>query len=87
MNIRILFKICDRIQILEANGHFIVQAREKLLFRGFTMWHNLNQYGSLKHALNKKHSYIIMVLMRELGLRNTLILRRKARKKAKALRS
>jgi len=82
MKTRILSKINERVRIVEKNDMFIVETREKLSFKkGFTDWHTLNQFSSLKQALKKKHSYIVMILMRELGYRHFFVTRRIERKK------
>lgn len=86
MKTKIWKKICDRVRIVEdGKGYFVVEAREKDPFKkDFEDWHQLNTFGNLKQALNKKHSFIIMILMRDLGLRHTFISRRIMRKKEKA---
>jgi hypothetical protein len=82
MKTRILKKINDRVRITETDdGLFLVQGREKLLFKGFTEWHTLNQFSSLKQALKMKHLHIVMILMRELGYRQIFLNRRTKRKK------
>jgi hypothetical protein len=76
MKTRILKKITERIRIIEQNDMFIVQHRQKFAFGKFDEWKNLNQFNSYKKALEKKHSYIIMILMRDFGYRNEFVKRR-----------
>lgn len=87
MKTKIWKKICDRVRIIDdGRGYFIVQAREKLPFkRGFTEWHDLNSYGAYKHAVKKKHSFVVMILMRELGYRYEFIAKRTKRKREKGI--
>lgn len=82
MKTKIWKRVCNRVRIIEdEKGYFLVQARDKFPFKkGYTEWHTLNQFSMHKHALNKKHSYIVMILMRELGLRPFFIERRIKRK-------
>jgi hypothetical protein len=82
MKARILKKFNQRIRIIEENDSYVVQVREKNPFKkGFTDWHTLNQFSSLKQALKKKHLHIVMILMRELGYRHFFVARRVQRKK------
>lgn len=81
MKTRILKKINQRVRIVENDDGFEVQAREKLLFKGYSEWYMLNQFSALKQALKKKHSYVVMILMRELGYRHFFVQKRIDRKK------
>ena len=82
-----ILKSIPNQEIIESErGQFIVQARERV-YKAFkstwTEWHDLNDFGSMKHALKKKHSFIVMVLMRELGVRTLFIEKRTNRRKEK----
>jgi len=79
MKTRILKKISQKIRIVEnASGGFDVETRNES-----DEWHTLNTYSMIKQALNKKHSYIVMVVMRDLGYRYEFVKRRTKRKKRK----
>lgn len=89
MKTKIWKKVCERIRIIEENGKYVVEHREKSPpFKRdvdgkrmkFTGWQTINVFGTHKHALNKKHSYIVMILMRDLGYRNEFVQRRNNRK-------
>ena len=77
MKTRILKKISQRIRIIEKNDMFVVQQRPNPKEE----WHDINQYASQKKAVDKKNSYIVMVVMRDLGYRNEFVRRRVNRKK------
>ena len=82
--LRIWRDIHEHIRIIESpNGQFRVQERKWDPFIGWGEWEHVNEFGFLKHALKKKHSYIVMILMRELGYRNEFVRRRTERKKRK----
>lgn len=84
--LRIWRDINNHIRILDApNGQFRVQQRTWDPFKGWSEWELVNEFGLRKHALKKKHSYIVMILMRELGYRNEFVKRRTERKKRKGL--
>ena len=76
-------KINERIRIIEDDsGQFIVQVREFLPFRNkYTEWEDIHQFSTYKHALKRKHSYIVMILMRDMGCRNDFVRKRTERKK------
>lgn len=80
--LRIWRDINNYIRVLEApDGQFRVQERKWDPFKGWSEWELVNEFGSIKHALKKKHSYIVMILMRDLGYRNEFVRRRTKRKK------
>ena len=85
--LRIWVKISNRVRVIEEQpGRFSVQAREYFpLRREYTEWHELNSYGAMKHALKKKHSYIVMILMRDFGYRNDFVKRRTDRKRKRGI--
>jgi len=80
MRAKVLRKINNGVRIIEQDGLFVMQTRRKILFGGYTDWVNANQFSTYKQALKQKHSYIVMILMRELGLRNEFVRRRTKRK-------
>jgi len=86
-NLRIWVRISNRVRVIEDKpGRFSVQAREHFpLKRKYGEWHELNSFGAMKHALKKKHSYIVMILMRDFGYRNDFVKRRTDRKRKKGL--
>jgi len=86
-NLRIWTKFSNRVRVIEDNaGRFSVQSREYLpIKRVYTEWRELNSFGAMKHALKKKHSYIVMILMRDFGYRNDFVKRRTDRKRKKGL--
>jgi hypothetical protein len=82
MKTRILKKVNDHVRIIEDGGNFYVQKRQLLgLRKGMSAWSTLNMYSSLKKAINRKHMYIIMILMRDLGYRREFVKRRTDRKR------
>jgi len=85
--LRIWKKISNRVRIVETQpGRFSVQAREYFpIRREYGEWHELNSFGAMKHALKKKHSYIVMILMRDFGYRNDFVRRRTDRKRKKGI--
>ena len=85
--LKIWKKVSDRVRVTETKpGRFAVEAREhNPLKRKWSDWHELNSYGSMKHALKKKHSFVVMILMRDLGYRNEFVKRRTDRKRAKGI--
>ena len=76
-------KINERIRIIENdNGQFIVQVREFLPFKNrYTEWEDIHDFSTYKQALKRKHSYIVMILMRDMGCRNDFVRKRTERKK------
>ena len=85
--LRIWRKISNRVRVVENKpGRFAVEAREyNPIKRQWGEWHELNSYGAMKHALKKKHSFIVMIMMRDLGLRTEFVKRRTDRKRAKGI--
>jgi hypothetical protein len=84
LNARILRKISLRVRIIENDkGDYEVQTREGTFKRQLdnAEWKPINQFSMYKRALEKKQSYIVMILMRELGYRNEFVKRRTERKK------
>lgn len=77
MKTKILKKISQRIRIVPKNDAFIVEHK----LSGFDNWHELNSFSTFAAAINKKNSYIVMVIMRDLGYRNEFVKRRIKRKK------
>lgn len=82
-SLRIWKKISNHIRIIEDDkGQYHVQTRVLLgLFKGVSEWETLNTFSSLKQALKRKHSYIVMILMRDLGYRYEFVKRRTDRKR------
>ena len=82
-SLRIWKKISERVRIVETEkGQYEVQARHLLgLFSGMSEWYSLNTFSTMKQALKRKHSFIVMIIMRDLGYRNQFVERRTARKK------
>jgi hypothetical protein len=81
MKTKILKKINERIRIIPENDLFVVQHRNKIGFGGrFENWHELKSFSSFKRAIDKKNSYIVMVILRDLGYRNEFVKRRTIRK-------
>jgi len=86
MKSQILKKINKHVRIEESNGSYYVKARKyDGLFSGWGNWHTLNMFSSYRKAVERKNTYIVMVIMRELGYRNELVKRRTNRKRAKGL--
>ena len=85
--LRIWRKISNRVRVSQPKpGRYSVEARDYLpIKREYTEWHELNTFGSMKHALKKKHSFIVMIMMRELGYRNEFVQRRTNRKRKKGI--
>lgn len=85
--LKIWKKISDRIRITENTpGRYGVETRKYNPFnREWSEWDELNSYGAMKHALKKKHSFIVMILMRDMGLRNEFVKKRTDRKKKKGI--
>ena len=77
MKTKILKKINDRIRIMPKNEGFVVENR----LLGSDNWHELNSFSTFAAAINKKNSYIVMVIMRDLGYRNEFVKRRIKRHK------
>jgi len=72
MKTKISKKISQRVRIVEKNDAFVVQHK----INGFGNWIALNSFSTLKAALNKKHSYVIMIVLRDLNYRNEFVKRR-----------
>jgi hypothetical protein len=72
MKTKILKKINDRIRITPKNDSFVVEHRPL----GSYEWRELNIFSTFSAAINKKNSYIVMVIMRDLGFRNEFVKRR-----------
>jgi hypothetical protein len=72
MKTKILKKINERIRIMPKNDSFVVEHRPL----GSYEWHELNSFSTITAAINKKNSYIVMVIMRDLGFRNEFVKRR-----------
>jgi len=85
--LRIWKKISNRVRVLETEpGRYSVQSRMYDPFkREYSEWHEMNSFGAMKHALKKKHSFILMILMRDLGYRNEFIKKRTDRKRKKGI--
>jgi hypothetical protein len=77
MKTRILKKINQRVRIIEKNGRFVVENKEY----GSNEWKLMNELSTYRRAMDIKHSYIVMILMRDMGYRNEFIKRRTKRKK------
>ena len=73
----ILKKINQRVRIEPVGDAFIVEHK----IDGLGEWIKLNTYSTFKAALSKKHSYIIMIVLRDLSYRNEFVARRTKRKK------
>lgn len=82
MKTRILKKINERIRIVEKNGMFVVQNRHAYNSKDDN-WNDLNSFSTIERAVMKKNSYIVMIIMRDLGYRGEMIRRRTKRKKRK----
>ena len=82
-SLRIWKTISNRVRIVETEkGQYEVQTRHLLgLFSGLSEWYTLNTFSTMKAALKRKHSFIVMILMRDLGYRNEFVARRTERKK------
>jgi len=80
MKTRILKKINERIRIIEEDHLFFVESRNKNT-TGFDEWKRLNQFNTFKRALEKKNSFIVMVILRDLGYRMEFVKRRTKRNK------
>jgi len=72
MKTKILKKINDRIRIIPKNEMFAVEHR----LLGGHEWKELNHFSTISAAINEKNSYIVMVIMRDLGYRNEFVKRR-----------
>ena len=90
LNIRILKKISTRVRIIENDrGMYEVQHKPQLLTKKQAEradWQTLNQFGRYSKAADRKNSYIVMILMRDLGYRNELVKRRTEHKKIRDAR-
>lgn len=88
-NLRVWKNINERVRIVEdERGQYIVQTREVLfppLKKTWSEWYDLHNFSTYKNALKRKHSYIVMILMRDLGYRNEFVRKRTDRKRAKGL--
>lgn len=85
--LRIWKIVNERVRIIEDDREqFVVQTRD-VLFNPFkktwTEWTDLHEFSAYKNALKRKHSYIVLILMRDLGYRNDLVRKRTDRKRAK----
>lgn len=80
MKTRILKKINQRIRIVEENDMFVVQVNERPKGKN-DKWRNLNSFSRIERAVMKKNSYIVMIIMRDLGFRGEMIRRRNKRRK------
>jgi hypothetical protein len=76
MKTRILKKINQRIKIVEKNDKFVVEHKPF----GSKEWKFMNDLSTYKRAVDIKNSYIVMILMRDMGYRNEFIKRRTNRK-------
>jgi hypothetical protein len=76
MKTKILRKINQRVRVVEKNDAFVVEHR----INGFGDWISLNTFSTHKAALNKKHSYVVMIVLRDLSYRNEFVKRRTKRK-------
>jgi hypothetical protein len=76
LKVNILKKINQRIRIEFVDDSFIVEHK----IGGAGEWIKLNSYSTFKAALNKKHSYIVMIILRDLSYRNEFVKRRTKRK-------
>ena len=76
LKLNIMRKINQRVRIEQVNDAFIVQHKVD----GLGEWIKLNTYSTFKAALNKKHSYIVMIALRDLSYRNEFVKRRTKRK-------
>ena len=76
-------KINERIRIIENDSkQFVVQTRECLPLKNkFTEWKDIHNFSTYKQALKRKHSHIIMIIMREMGCRNDFVRKRTERKR------
>lgn len=86
MKTRILKKINKRVRIIETDdGMFEVQHKHSFKTKDFhnNEWHTINVYSNNKKAIEKKNNFIVMIIMRDLGLRNEFVKRRTKRKKMK----
>lgn len=85
--LRVWKNINERIRIVEdKRGQFVVQTREVLfnpLKKTWTEWTDLHNFSAYKNALKRKHSYIVLILMRELGYRNEFVRKRTVRNRSK----
>lgn len=82
MKTRVLKKINQRVRIVRIKGMYVIQQRTTVGFGcKFGEWEEINAFYHLKKAIKKKHSYIVMIIMRELGYRNEFVKRRTDRKK------
>jgi len=79
MKIRLLKKINQRIRIVEKNDKFVVERKDY----GSKEWVFVNDLSSFKRAVHIKNSYIVMILMRDMGYRYELVRRRTKRKMKK----
>lgn len=64
---------------------FVVQNRHQFKTKGLNVdeWNDLNSFSTIERAVMKKNSYIVMILMRDLGFRGEMIRRRTKRKRRK----
>ena len=82
MKTRILKKINERVRIIEKDNMFVVQNRHA--FKSVNdEWNDLNSFSTIERAVMKKNSYIVMIVMRDLGFRGEMIRRRTKRKRRK----
>ena len=77
LKLNIMRKINQRVRIEPVGDAFIVEHK----VGGLGEWVKLNTYSTFKAALNKKHSYIVMIILRDLSYRNEFVTRRTKRKK------
>jgi len=82
MKTRILRKVNERVRIIEDNGMFVVQGRHSFKSKS-DKWNDLNSFSTIERAVMKKNSYIVMIIMRDLGYRGEMIRRRTKRKRSK----
>jgi len=87
MKTRILKKINQRVRVVlnEKTDMWEVQVRSGLTSKQLEKagWNSINQFARMEKAIEKKNSYIVMIIMRDLGYRNEFVKRRTKRKKRK----
>ncbi len=72
----ILKKINQRVRIVKNGESFEVQSRKSDIGN----WIGISTFASHRKALDKKHNYIVMIVLRDLGFRSEFANRRKKRK-------
>ena len=85
-SLRLWKKINNYVRIVETKHGFDVQSRTYVgLLKGMSEWESLNDFSSIKGAIQRRNMYIVMILMRDMGYQREFIKRRTARKKALGL--